>query len=109
MYSKQDINQEDFLSYIQHINIPYQLNEEDNAILTRRITEEECLKVLQTIGKNKSPGPDGLPVEFYITFWDEVTYILIHGYEESYDEEELSEEKKSVMSLPEKYLRTIDH
>ena len=50
--------------------------------------------------KNKSPGPDGLPIEFYITFWDDVKDILIHGYEESYDDEELSEtQKKSVMSL----------
>jgi hypothetical protein len=35
---------------------------------------------------NKSPGLDGLSVEFYRTFWDKLKYFLIKTYNKSYVE-----------------------
>jgi hypothetical protein len=35
---------------------------------------------------NKSPGLDGLSVEFYRTFWDKLKYFLIKTYYKSYEE-----------------------
>ena len=34
------------------------------------ISIEECTKVLNSFSLNKVPGNDGLPIEFYKTFWD---------------------------------------
>jgi hypothetical protein len=34
---------------------------------------------------NKSPGLDGLSVEFYRTFWDKLKYFLIKTYNKSYN------------------------
>ena len=33
------------------------------------ISLEECTEVLKSFSLNKVPGNDGLPVEFYKTFW----------------------------------------
>ena len=32
--------------------------------------EGECLAALKSMSKGKTPGSDGLPAEFYLTFWD---------------------------------------
>ena len=34
------------------------------------LTEEECLAALRSSANNKSPGLDGFPKEFYLTYWD---------------------------------------
>ena len=40
------------------------------AKATRRsISSEECFCVLNSFDQNKTPGNDGIPVEFYKTFW----------------------------------------
>ena len=33
------------------------------------ITKEELEKVVRKLQHNKSPGPDGIPAEFYQVFW----------------------------------------
>ena len=49
---------------------------------------------------NKSPGLDGLPIEFYKTFWKKIQNILVGVYNYSYDENLLSfSERSSVLSL----------
>ena len=37
----------------------------------------ECFKSLQSFQKNKSPGNDGLTVEFYIAFWETLCEFLV--------------------------------
>jgi hypothetical protein len=39
---------------------------------------------------NKSPGLDGLSVEFYRTFWDKLKYFLIKTYNKGYNENMLT-------------------
>ena len=36
----------------------------------RVISVEECFAALQGIARSKAPGSDGLPMEFYLKFWD---------------------------------------
>ena len=40
------------------------------------IQTEELTQTIQQMEPNKTPGKDGLPTEFYNTFWNELKYIL---------------------------------
>jgi mannosylglycoprotein endo-beta-mannosidase len=46
-----------------------QLSQVENEILIADFTEEEVCEAIMNMEKNKAPGPDGFPVEFYQTFW----------------------------------------
>ena len=61
------------------------------------ITEEECKIVINSTAKNKSPGNDGLPIEFYVHFWNEIKKILIDSFNYSYEKKELSSSQKQAI------------
>ena len=42
-----------------------QLSSEENEILTAGYTEGEIHDAIMQMEKNKAPGPDGFPAEFY--------------------------------------------
>ena len=48
------------------------------------ITLDECLKVLNHFPLNKTPGNDGLPIEFYQTVWNSVGEHLMESFNESF-------------------------
>ena len=49
------------------------------------IRNDECLEVLKDMKFNKSPGSDGLTVEFYNTFWPiDFGGIVIDALNEAY-------------------------
>ena len=60
----EDTLQEEFL---RHINTP--LTEQDKQNLEQPITKDELKTTIQNTDTNKSPGIDGIPVEFYQTCW----------------------------------------
>ena len=63
----------------------------------------ECFKSLQSFHKNKSPGNDGLTVEFYIAFWESLGEFLVESLNCSYYRGELSNsQKQAVITLLEK-------
>ena len=64
------------------------------------ITVAECCEVVKKLKKNKSPGLDGLPSEFYDVFFPFIGEFLVQVYNEAFNEGELSEsQKRSVLSL----------
>jgi len=50
--------------------ISSKISSQQALLLERDITDEEILNTLKHIKKNKSPGPDGFNVNFFILTWD---------------------------------------
>ncbi|XP_074298143.1 uncharacterized protein LOC141628963 [Silene latifolia] len=44
--------------------------DEDNNFLTSKISKEEVKETVFNLAADKSPGPDGFPVEFFRKYWD---------------------------------------
>ena len=49
--------------------LEFRCSEDDFSMLIEEVTEEEIRKVLFAMPSNKSPGPDGYPIEFFKTTW----------------------------------------
>jgi hypothetical protein len=56
---------------------------EDIHLLESTVTKEEIIEALNGMTKEKSPGPDGWIVEFYISFFELVANDLLLAIEES--------------------------
>ena len=54
-------------SFLSNLDIS-RLTEEQKLSCEGKITPEECATVLENFQNNKSPGNDGIPVEFYKKF-----------------------------------------
>lgn len=68
--------------------------------LSETLTKDELHKALKLTEKNKSPGMDGIPYEFYLKFWETIgndfTEIINHVFEKG----NLTDSQKSaVISL----------
>ena len=51
-------------------------------VLENLVTKEEVLEVLKEFMKDKSPGPEGWTVEFYLHFFELVASNLVEAVEE---------------------------
>ena len=68
-----------------------------------QLTYSECFKVLSTFSNNKTPGNDGLTIEFYNFFWLEIGTLLVDSLNYAYFHGELSNsQKQAVITLIEK-------
>ena len=54
-----------------------------NVMLEGELTVNELFKAVKSMQDNKAPGADGLPKEFYVTFWEEVKCHLLDVFNES--------------------------
>ena len=100
LYSKENINDNDIKSYLNDINDNKKLNDNERESLEGKITDKECKEAIQKMKNNKSPGSDGLPVEFYKVFWPEIKKTLIDSLNYAYDNGQLSAtQKRGLLSL----------
>ena len=100
LFSSQNIEDNKIDEYLSKINIPFKLSEDDKNICEGNITEEQCWEVIKKMQKNKSPGHDGLSVEFYQNFWQHVKKPLLNSFSEAYDNGELAyTHRESIISL----------
>jgi mannosylglycoprotein endo-beta-mannosidase len=53
------------------------LSQPENDILIAEFTEEEVFEAISQMERNKAPGPDGFPAEFYQTFWELIKNYLM--------------------------------
>ena len=62
-----------------------------------QLTYSECFKVLSTLSNNKTPGNDGLTIEFYNFFWPELGTLLVDSLNYAYFYGELSISQKQAV------------
>ena len=55
-------------AFLHSLNIPV-LTEEQKLSCEGTISPEECASALDSFQNNKTPGNDGIPIEFYRKFW----------------------------------------
>ena len=67
------------------------------------LTEAECKKALETMKSRKTPGNDGLTVDFYRKFWDLIKELLIDSLNMSYNTGKLTcSQRQAVIILLDK-------
>uniref|UniRef100_A0A453R3X6 Reverse transcriptase domain-containing protein n=1 Tax=Aegilops tauschii subsp. strangulata TaxID=200361 RepID=A0A453R3X6_AEGTS len=63
---------------------PQCISAADNAILTAPFSEEEVWLAIKGMNPSSAPGPDGLPVKFFQSFWPAIKQEVMALFEEFY-------------------------
>jgi len=99
LYKKIDTDTDVNNAFLTQQNIP-QLSDAEKISCEGLITVQEVESILGKLKKNKSPGNDGIPVEFYNEFWNEISSTLINSYNYSFDHGILTtSQRQAVISL----------
>ena len=85
--------------YLQNLDF-VTLDENDSSSCEGTLTEKESFEAVMSMQNNKSPGSDGISVEFYKTFWCHVKDLLLNSLNEGYRKGTLSDSQRhSVLTL----------
>ena len=100
LYQRDKISETNMNQYLQNMKKHTTLNDEEKLLLEGNINESECVAALNLMKLNKSPGSDGLPVEFYKSFWTDIKIPLLDSLQEAYTSGELSTtQKRGIITL----------
>ena len=67
------------------------------------ISLEECTKMLDKFSQNKTPGNDGLQIEFYKAFWIDIGQIMVDSFNYSFQHNLLTtSQRQAIITLLEK-------
>ena len=76
LYANKMDNLKEIDKFLEKHNLP-RLNQEEIENIKRPMTSSEIETVSRNVPTNKSPGPDSFTGEFYQTFTEELTSILL--------------------------------
>ena len=100
--SKTPVGRMALQEFTADINVP-KLSEEDKTSCEGLISNLECQKVIKEMANNKTPGNDGLPVEFYKIFWTDIKELVINSFNAAYVKTKLStSQTQAVITLIDK-------
>ena len=89
--------------FLQNSSSIPKLSDSMRDLCEGQLTYSECFKVLSTFSNNKTPGNDGLTIEFCKFFWPELGTLLVDSLNYAYFYGELSNsQKQAVITLIEK-------
>ena len=76
------------------------LNETENSKCNGLLTEYECGLTIKQMKNNKSPGSNGISIEFYKIFWNSIKTYLVNSLNYSFENQNLTElQKQSIITL----------
>ena len=79
------------------------LTDDLRKICEGKIGYSECFSVQGTFPKNKTPGNDGVTIEFYLAFWPLFGKPLVDSLNYAFEFGELSiSQKQAIITLVEK-------
>ena len=87
-YANKMDNLEEMDKFLERYNLP-RLNQEETENMNRQITSNEIEIVINNLPTNKSPGPNGFTSEFYQTFREELTPIILKFFQKIAEERTL--------------------
>ena len=89
-------------TFLRNLKMPT-LSEGQKQSCEGEISIEELKSVLNSFQNDKSPGNDGLPIEFYKTCWNLINESFMECVRESFECGEMSSsQRKAVINLIEK-------
>ena len=100
LYESKDIPIRNMNTFISHLKPKHILSNEESNTCEGKVSYDECQTVIKHMSKNKSPGLDGLPSEFYQCFWQDFGMLIVESYNEAFKNGILSEsQKRAVITL----------
>ena len=100
--TKDNAENEDIKKFLTELTIP-KLSEESKQSREGGITAEEFKTSLESFQNNKSPGNNGIPIEFYKRCWNLICNPFIDCVNASFEKEQMSNsQRKAVITLIEK-------
>ena len=111
LYQANSSRESEFLadSFLKNVSVP-KLSEVQKGKYEENLTASECFNSLKSFQKNKTPGDDGLTVEFYLAFWPLPRKHLVNSFSYAHNYVyyvELSHsQKQAVIILVEKKEKT---
>jgi exonuclease III len=97
IYSSKTLNTSNINFFKENMQ---KLNDENSTKCEGKITEDECRLAINEMKNNKSPGSDGLTVEFYKQFWPELKDYYVNSINYSFEKGELTElQKQGIITL----------
>ena len=110
LYNKREINGSKYNFFDESIN---KLSDTDQTKCEGLITEAECISALKLMKNQKSPGSDGITVEFYKLFWNNIKEFYVYSINHSFQTGSLTElQKQSIITIipkQNKDLTTLDN
>ena len=107
LYTKQNPNK-DKQTYV--FDPLHKLNEDDKNNIEGKLNDYECFKALDEMETNKSPGSDGLSVEFYKIFWKELKQYFLKSINYSFENNHLTDlQKQGIITLLPKPGKDLKH
>ena len=76
-------------TFLMNLDIP-KLTDEQKDSCEGEIHQEECKSILDSFQNNKTPGSDGIPIEFYKRCWPLIQEPFINCINEYFEKGELA-------------------
>ena len=90
-------------NFLSNIQFP-KLSADSKNNLDKPVTKSEILGSLKDLKFNETPGYDGLPVEFYVVFFNDIIDMLLNCYHYSFEQGFMSSSQRNGITtlLPKK-------
>lgn len=73
------------------------LSEVESNLCESKVSDDECYNSLMQFPNNKTPGSDGLSIEFYKIFWHKISPYLMDSYNYSFEHKLLSIDQRRAL------------